>query len=297
MKDFSFTAQEAQEGKRVDFVLAETYPKFSRARWREQIQSGRIKVDSRAVKASEKLKNGSLINGEFPTISNQNLLISPDSVPEIIYKDKDVLVINKPTGLVVYTTTNNPQPSVAGAFKSLINDSDPVRPGIVHRLDKDTSGVMILARNDHAKEFLLSAFKQRRIEKHYTALVVGRPNNDRARLELPIKRGIKNPQKMSIHSSGKSAISEYQLIKEYNGYSLLDVSILTGRTHQIRVQFAHIGHPIAGDKQYGNKKADSLFTRQFLHASSISLELPSRKPKVFKANLPADLENILTKLS
>ncbi len=297
MKNFSFTAQEAQEGKRVDFVLAEVYPKFSRARWREQIQSGSVKVDERVVKASEKLKNGSLIYGELPTINALSLLISPDVVPKIIYKDEDVLVINKPAGLVVYTTANNPQSSVAGAFKDLINDNDPVRPGIVHRLDKDTSGVMILARNDHAKEFLLSAFKQRRVKKHYTALVVGRPNSDSARLELPIKRGIKNPQKMSIHSSGKSAISEYQLIKEYNGYSLLDVSILTGRTHQIRVQFAHIGHPVAGDKQYGNKKVDSLFTRQFLHASSISLELPSKTLKVFRASLPTELKNILTKLS
>lgn len=294
MNKFSFTATHEQAGKRVDAVLAKLHAGFSRASWNTHIKLGNVSINNKTAKVSDKLSAGSKVIGTLPVSTGTTQLIAPSQQPDIIYQDKNVLVINKPAGLIVHPTNKTAEPSVAGAFASMITDDDPLRPGIVHRLDKDTSGIMILARNKTAKEYLQAQFKSRKVTKHYTALVVGQLKNAHARLELPVRRGIKNPQKMNIEASGKPAISEYTLIREYGDYSLLDIAIFTGRTHQIRVQFAHIGHPIVGDKMYGSSKNPIELNRQFLHASLLGLDLPNGETKVFTVPLANDLQHYLS---
>lgn len=296
MKKFSFTADTLQEGKRLDTVLAEKYGKFSRAQWVDQIKSSSVMIGSKVAKPSDKLKLGSAIRGSYPTQPEEYNLIAPSTVPEVLYKDQNVIVINKPAELVVHPTGKLSQPSVAAAFASEIEDADTLRPGIVHRLDKDTSGVMILARNTSTKEFLQSQFKNRTVSKTYIALVQGHLEKPSARIELPIERSKKNPEKMTVSSNGKSAISEYDTITEYPGYTLLKIKLLTGRTHQIRAQFAHIGHPIVGDRLYGTQPVPRALSRQFLHAQSLSIEIAPNQKRTFEVPMPKDLQDFLETL-
>lgn len=296
MKKFSFTADTLQEGKRLDTVLAEKYGEFSRAQWVDQIKSRSVMIGSKVAKPSDKLKFGSKINGSYPSQPEENSLILPTTTPEIIYQDQNVIVINKPAELVVHPTGKLSQPSIAAAFAGEIEDVDTLRPGIVHRLDKDTSGVMILARNTSTKEFLQSQFKNRTVSKTYIALVQGHLDKPAARIELPIERSKKNPEKMTVSSNGKSAISEYQTITEYPGYTLLKIKLLTGRTHQIRAQFAHIGHPVAGDRLYSTQPVPRKLARQFLHAQSLSIEIAPGEDKTFEVPLAKDLLDFLDTL-
>ena len=293
MKKFSFTVLQRQQGKRLDKILSENFPEFSRTYWGDYIKLGGVCINNTKAKSSDKLHAEDVVTGDLPIAKNNKELIVPKNIPKIIFQNDDVLVINKPAGLITHPTATNPQPSVAAAFKDLVEDSDNLRPGIVHRLDKDTSGVMILARNPQAKTFLQRQFKTRQVVKRYTALVVGRPKQAKARLSLPIKRGIKNPQKMTIDATGKPATSEYSVIYEYQRATLVDVLLYTGRTHQIRVQFAHIGHPVVGDRLYGENKSPLGLNRQFLHASMLNIGLPSGKRKEFKAPLASDLKQYL----
>ena len=182
-------------------------------------------------------------------------------------------------------------------FGSKLADNDELRGGIVHRLDKDTSGVVILAKTGAALEFLQSQFKKRQVDKSYLALVWGRLRHPRARIELPIVRSRKSPTAMSIKPGGRLSVSEYEVISEYDNYSYIKVSIHTGRTHQIRVQFAHMGHPVVGDKMYGSRSMPAGLARQFLHAQKLALILPGHKAKTeFEADLPADLDDFLGSL-
>lgn len=290
---FKLTVSDLSIKTRLDLLLSNNFDQFSRSQWSEQISSGNIKVNGAVVKSSARINNQDVITGHLPHLSTSDRLTSPKVIPEVIYKDKDVIVINKPAGLLSHALSNKDADSVAGAFKSEVDDDDPLRSGIVHRLDKQTSGVMILARNPHAKKFLQSQFKARKVKKTYTALVHGHLQNNQAILELPITRSNNNPQKMIISKQGKPAISEYNTIKQYKDYSLISIKIMTGRTHQIRVQMAYIGNPVAGDMLYGHKKHDPSIARQFLHASELTIELPSKTTKTFKAPLPGDLKKVL----
>jgi len=292
MKKFGFTADNLQEGKRLDVVLVSKYTQFSRADWSEQVKKGQITINENAAKSSEKVKLGAKISGSYPE-SLASGLIKPILVPEVIFEDQSVIVINKSAGLVVHPSGKQIQPSVAGAFADDIEDSDLLRPGIVHRLDKDTSGVMILARNIETKEFLQAQFKARAVKKIYTALVVGHLQDADARIELPLERSKKNPEKMTVSSSGKIAITEYQTVTQYNNYTLVQVQLLTGRTHQIRAHFAHIGNPVASDRLYSQQDLPKGLARQFLHASSLTIETSPGNAETFTAPLAKDLKKFL----
>jgi len=296
MKKFTFIVTPAQQGKRLDAVLATEFSEFSRARWNTQIKSGKVKIANVEVKSSMVLKTNSVISGYFPEQIDTNQLVAPDEIPPILFKNSNVIVINKPAGLIVHPSGKRSQPSVAGAFASLVQDDDVLRPGIVHRLDKDTSGVMILARNQATKEFLQAQFKARTVKKIYLALVAGHLNNDSARIELPLQRSKKNPEKMIVTNLGKSAISEYTAVAKFIGFSLLKIQLFTGRTHQIRSQFAHLGHPVIGDRLYGTSGLPKGLSRQFLHASELTIEIAKGQIKHFSAPLPHDLESFLEKL-
>lgn len=205
-----------------------------------------------------------------------------------IFEDADVLVIDKPAGLVVHAgNMKGTGKTLVDLIRDKVADPDEQRPGIVHRLDKDTSGVLVIAKNPSAKAFLQAQFKQRLVKKEYLAAVVGRPRLSRARLDWPIARHVKNPLKRMVRPNGKPAITEYEVLESRNGMSLLCVRPLTGRTHQIRVHLSHLGHPVIGDWLYG--RTDSRLARHFLHALSLQLQLTDGANQPFRSPLPADL--------
>lgn len=219
----------------------------------------------------------------------------PDYSIEVLHEDKDVIVINKPAGIAMHKINDTEETlTVRDIFANKLANNDDLRGGIVHRLDKDTSGVVIMAKNDQALNFLQGQFADRTVDKTYLALVWGKLKHEKARIELPLSRSSKSPVAIVVSPAGKISISEYRLLKEIPPYSYLEVSLHTGRTHQIRVQFAHMGHPVVGDKMYGNKSMPAGLGRQFLHASELSLVLPGQKQKTtFKAPLASDLRAFL----
>lgn len=215
----------------------------------------------------------------------------------IIYSDANVIVINKPAGVLTHPTPSKPDVySVASAFADKIDDPDPMRAGIVHRLDRDTSGVMILARNLETKQFLQTQFKQREVNKVYLALIWGNPKLTMARIELPISHSGQTTTKMKVSSTGKMAISEYRVRQQYEKFSLVEVLLMTGRMHQIRVHFAHLGNPVVGDPIYSRQPLPDGLGRMFLHAAELSLEIAPGQKRSYEAPLPADLERFLHSL-
>lgn len=299
MKQVEYRTGEADSGRRVDVVMSEHFSEFSRAAWQESLKNYPALVDDQAVSSSYKLKASQTVKAVLPIEkSTEARLIKPKQLPEILYKDNNVIVINKPAGLITHPTPAlASEPSVAGAFADLIkDDDDPIRPGIVHRLDRDTSGVMIIARDLSTKEFLQEQFRNRKVKKVYTALVRGRLKQPAARIELPLQKSKRQPNTMVVHAGGRLAITEYNVIAEYPDASLLAIDIYTGRTHQIRAHFAHLGHPIVGDTVYGKDSRPEGLARQFLHAASLTISLPSDKEQTFTAELPLDLTSYLERL-
>lgn len=213
----------------------------------------------------------------------------------IIYENDEVIVLNKPAGISMHAKNDKDNSvTIESSFRDKLAKNGTLRGGIVHRLDKDTSGVVLLAKTTEGMDFLQSQFANREVDKIYIALVWGHLKHPRARIELPIKESTKTPNKMAVEASGKMSISEYKVIKEYKDYSLVEFSIYTGRTHQIRVQLSHMGHPVVGDRLYGHKPIPEGLKRQFLHAKSISIKISkNQNKKKFSAVLPPDLQNFL----
>ena len=218
---------------------------------------------------------------------------------EVLFENEQVIVINKPAGISMHAKNSKDlSKTIYSIFRSKLANNDQLRGGIVHRLDKDTSGVLIMAKTIKELDYLQQQFASRLVDKTYIALVWGHLRHPRARIELPIKRSTKAPNKMSIDALGKMAISEYKVLAEYNKYSLVQIDIHTGRTHQIRVQFSHMGHPIVGDKLYGGKPMPEGLSRQFLHAKSLALSIEDGLLKQnFEADLPKDLTDFLESIN
>ncbi len=300
MKKYSFVADYLEEGKRVDFVLSQKYSEYGRSKWQTIIDNSDVAVNNKHVKSSYVLKLNDFVEVNIEKQKGMNKeVIEIIKKPEVLFMDDQIVVINKPAGLVVYSPNSSNQESVARIFADKINYKDNERSGIVHRLDKDTSGVMVLARTLQAKNDLQSQFKNRKVQKKYIALVEGSLKEPKAKIDLPIARSKVSPTKMTISAEGKRSLSEYKVIKKYKHCSLIEVKLFTGRTHQIRVQFAHIGHPIVGDSKYGRAKNRVNLNRQFLHASSLKFELPtvdSSKEYNFTAPLPDELQEFLKNL-
>ncbi|MEX0748635.1 MAG: RluA family pseudouridine synthase [Candidatus Saccharimonadales bacterium] len=209
----------------------------------------------------------------------------------IIYQNDDLLVVNKPAGMLVHPGNGTPdsEPTVMSELAELIDDPGSERPGIVHRLDKDTSGVMVVARTAATRDYLQAQFKQRQVTKVYLAAVHGHLKHPQARLEWPLGRHYKNPMKRTVRPDGRMAVSEYQVVEELPGYSLLRVMIMTGRTHQIRAHLQHLGHPVVGDRLYGS--SETLLARQFLHSLELTFTIAQNGEKrTFMADLSRDLQ-------
>ena len=292
-KTYSFVADKPET--RLDKFVGEKCPELSRTHAQKLIADGYITVNGRVAKVSLKLDVGDKINIIIPPTPPSPL--SPEAIPlNIIYEDADLLVVDKPAGLTVHPAPGHPGHTLVNAilahFPHLADISDSLRPGIVHRLDRDTSGVMLVAKNRIAQANLINQFKDRTIVKAYLALVKGQLTPERGIIEAAIGRDPRNRKRMSVVTEGREAHTEYRVIKYVGNYSLLEVIPETGRTHQIRVHLAAIGYPVAGDPMYGMKSPH--LSRQFLHACRLGFKLPSTGEYVeFTSELPPDLAKAL----
>ena len=290
----------ADAGKRLDYYLRERLPQYSRSRLQDWIEQGRVLVDGSPAKRSYQLKGAERIQvqpGELPPLK-----ATPEDIPlEVLYEDADVIAINKPAGMVVHTGAGRHSGTLVNAllhrFGKLSSVGGELRPGIVHRLDRFTSGVILVARNDAAHRSLAEQFASRKVEKIYVALVHGRLKNDQGRINTPIARDPVARVRMTARlAHGRQAVTSYQVLKRFERFTLLEVKIGTGRTHQIRVHLASIGHPVVGDKLYGAHASE--LGRYFLHARQITFTSPTTGERItVAAPVPADLENFLAALS
>jgi len=285
-------------GERLDKYIAEQC-RISRSYAQKLIDEGQVSVNSRAAKASQKLNTGDKIAISIPP-SSPTSLTAEDIPLNVVYEDKDLIVVDKPAGLLVHPAAGQHSGTLVNAILARCPDlgeiNGSIRPGIVHRLDKDTSGLMMVAKNDVAQKSLSRQIKQRSIKKGYIALVLGHLTPARGAIDAPIGRHPKDRKKMAVVSGGREARTGYRVLKYLDGYTLVEAMPETGRTHQIRVHFAAIGHPIFGDHVYG--KRSPLLGRQFLHAHRLGFRLPSSGESVeFKSELPPDLEEMLKQLT
>lgn len=292
-----FTVDAAQAGTRLDHFLQERMPDHSRARLQSWIKEGRALVDGSAAKASHLLRAGEVIEvtpGELPPLK-----AAPEDLPvEILYEDEAVIAVNKPAGLIVHAGAGAHAGTLVNRlvhrFQTLSQVGGELRPGIVHRLDKDTSGALLVARTDAAHRALAEQFAGRTVEKTYLALVQGVVRADSGRIVKPITRDPKHRTRMTAKlARGRSALTEFRVLERFDRFTYLEVRIGTGRTHQIRVHLASERHPIAGDRLYGAAAAERLF----LHAWRIVFTSPASGERVaVEAPLPLELEQWLARL-
>lgn len=301
--EYRFTVGE-EEGLRIDKFLADQLPNHTRTKIKGFIQSGYVKIDGNIErKASTKIKTGCVVSVMIQE-DKLNGLAAENLSLNIIFEDENVIVLNKRAGMVVHPGAGNLTGTLVNGliayYPPIRNIGETDRPGVVHRLDKDTSGVLIFAKTESAYKWLVKQFKSRAVNKVYHALVDGHPPTKNGRIEAPIIRDHHHRTRMDVgmKGQGKPAISEYFEIKRFVKHSLLEVHLITGRTHQIRVHLKYIGSPVAGDTIYGHRNASFELKRNFLHAKSLSLKLPgNRVPMMFEAPMPDELQRILQSLN
>ena len=296
-----YIVKKEDENKRIDKLIAEVYKDISRMTIQRLINDGKLKINNKNVKVSYKVSEGDSI--EFDLQEPEEIDIKAQDIPlNVIYEDEDIIVINKEKGMVVHPGNGRTEDTLVNALmqkckNSLSGIGGKIRPGIVHRLDKDTSGIIIVAKNDKAHINLSEQIKNRKVNKYYIALVRGNVIENNATINMPIARSTKDRKKMAVSEKGKEAITHFKVLKRYNGYTLLKLKIDTGRTHQIRVHLAEIGHPVVGDEVYSNGKNKFGVKGQCLHAKRIEFVHPtSNKKMVLEAELPKYFKDILEKL-
>ena len=286
---------------RLDKVVTILNPDLSRSMIQKMLDDGKILVNEKQEKASYKTKIGDKIFIE-EVIAKEIELKAQDIPIEVIYEDSDIIVVNKPKGIVVHPANGNPDGTLVNAIMNICKDSlsgigGKIRPGIVHRIDKDTSGLLIIAKNDKAHINLSEQIKNRKITKKYVALVRGVIKENNATIDMPIGRSDKDRKKMAVKKDGKNAVTHFDVIKRYNGYTYLDIKIDTGRTHQIRVHLSEIGYPIVGDGVYSNGKNPFGVEGQMLHAKSLEFKHPiTGEVLKLEAPLPEYFKDVLKNL-
>ena len=290
-----------KENIRLDKVITLLNRELSRSMIQKMLDDSKILVNGKKEKASYKTKlNDKILIEEV--IAKEIELKAQDIPIEIIYEDSDIIVVNKPKGMVVHPANGNPDGTLVNAIMNICKDSlsgigGEIRPGIVHRIDKDTSGLLIIAKNDKAHINLSEQIKNREITKKYVALVRGVIKENNAIIDMPIGRSDKDRKKMSVRKDGKNAVTHFDVMKRYDGYTYLDIKIDTGRTHQIRVHLAEIGYPIVGDSVYSNGRNPFGIEGQMLHAKSLEFKHPiTGKVLKLEAPLPEYFEDVLKKL-
>ena len=297
---FAFDEPQAQ---RLDKFLVACLPEFSRSRLQALIKEGLVWVDGEpAHKAGQVLEGQTLVEMVIPPPAPADL--RPEAIPlDIVFENDDLMVVNKPAGMVVHPAAGHASGTLVHAALAHAPDMAGVggvaRPGVVHRLDKETSGLILLAKNDKAHQWLQEQFRLRKVNKVYLALVDGRPPTPTGKIDVAIGRNPKQRSQMAVvpPDQGREAVTEYRTLEEFPRHTLLEAHPVTGRTHQIRLHLQFIGCPVAGDSTYGRKKPSLGLRRHFLHAFSLSVKLPGEKAaRTFVAPLPTELEQILVGL-
>lgn len=293
-----FIVEQGEENKRIDVYLSNKNQDISRVAIQRLIEKGNIMVNNKNVKASYKVQEGDKITLEEETPTQISL--KAQKIPiEIIYEDTDIIVVNKPKGLVVHPANGNPDGTLVNAIMEICQGTlsgigGEIRPGIVHRLDKDTSGIIIIAKNDKAHINLSEQIKNHEIKKTYIALVRGVVKENEATINMPIGRSPTDRKKMAVVKNGKEAITHFKVLERYNKYTLLEINIETGRTHQIRVHLSKIGYPIVGDEVYSNGKNEWNIKGQCLHAKSLDFRHPTTNKQMhLEAELPQYFRDVL----
>jgi len=309
--DLTFTPGIEASGERLDKVLTDwlnsTYA-LSRGRVQQLIKEDAVRVDGKPVKASYRLDGGEAITVTLleaiiaPPESNAHIL--PEAIPlTILYEDEQIVAVDKPAGMVVHPAVGHERGTLVNAIlarypeTALVGGED--RAGIVHRLDKDTSGVILIARSEAARLFLMKQFAARTVQKRYLALVEGLPDTTTGEITAPLGRDPNHRKQIAVmptNRGGRESISRFQVVERFEGFTLLEFFPKTGRTHQIRVHCAFIGHPIVGDKVYGRRKQRIALHRHFLHAEALTFTTPAGAVLTVRAALPPELERLLTML-
>ena len=299
----TFIVENEETGKRIDAYLAKRDNDISRVAVQRLIKEEKILVNDKKVKSSYKVQEGDSITVEEEQAKEIELK-AQDIPVEIIYEDSDIIVVNKPKGLVVHPGSGNPDGTLVNSLMNICKDSlsgigGEIRPGIVHRLDKDTSGILVVAKNDKSHINLSEQIKNHEVEKTYIALVRGIVKENEATIDMPIGRSPKDRKKMAVGQNGKNAITNFKVIERFpqDNCTLLEVKIETGRTHQIRVHLSHIGYPIIGDEVYSNGKNEWNVSGQCLHAWKLEFIHPITGEKIsLEAEIPEYLKNIIKEL-
>ncbi|NLT19636.1 MAG: RluA family pseudouridine synthase [Syntrophomonadaceae bacterium] len=295
-----FLIAEEGEGERLDIFLADQMEDMSRSSIQNLIDEDMVKVDGMKKRPSYRLKSGEEVQVLIPQV--RQIELEPQDIPlDIIYQDSHIAIINKPVGMVVHPAHGNWDNTMVNALlyhiKDLSGINGELRPGIVHRLDKDTSGVMVVAKTDLALRSLTEQIKEHSINREYTALVHGIIKENLGTVDAPIGRSKTDRKKMAVVTDGRPAISNYQVLERFNQYTLIKVKLLTGRTHQIRVHFAYLRHPVVGDPLYGPAKKHLGMQSQALHASLLGLVHPHTGEYLeFTSPLPKYFSSILEDL-
>lgn len=283
---------------RIDAYISNEIEELSRTAVKRLLEEGNILVNGNIAKPSDKVRNGDeiTIHIEEP----KEVKIEAQDIPiDIVYEDEDIIVVNKPKGLVVHPANGNPDGTLVNAIMNICKDSlsgigGEIRPGIVHRLDKNTSGLLIVAKNDNAHIKMSEQIKNREVKKIYIALVRGIIKEDEATINMPIARSKKDRKKMAVDKDGKEAITHFKVLKRYDNYTLLEIKIDTGRTHQIRVHMSQIGHPVVGDDVYSNGKNEFGVEGQMLHARSLDFKHPiTGKAIHLEAEIPEYFKKVI----
>jgi len=292
-----------EQTERLDVYLTGCLPEFSRSRLQGLIRDGFVKVESITItKTGRSLEKGEKIEIQIPAPIPSNLVA--ENLPlDIVFENEDVVVINKPAGMVIHPSPGHDHGTLVHAALGHIPELGGIggeeRPGIVHRLDKDTSGLIVIAKNERAHRWLQDQFKSRTVKKTYLALVDGKPPTPSGRVEAAIGRNTSHRKLMAIvpQKKGREAITEYRTLEIFQNHTLLEIHPLTGRTHQIRVHLAYLGCPVTADLVYGKHKSTLALNRQFLHAYKLRITLPGEKQeRIFEAALPQELQFVLDQL-
>ena len=299
MKEYIVSQEE--KGKRLDTYIPSVDTDITRTSAQRLIEDGNILVNGKNAKVSYKIQENDKISVEIP--EPKQIELKAQNIPiEIIYEDSDIIVVNKPKGMVVHPANGNPDGTLVNAIMAICKDSlsgigGKIRPGIVHRIDKDTSGLLIVAKNDNAHVKMSEQIKNHEVKKTYIALVRGVFKENEATIDMPIGRSTSDRKKMAVNKNGKNAITHIKVLKRFDKYTLLKVNIETGRTHQIRVHLSHIGYPIVGDYTYSNGKNEFDVIGQCLHAQKLEFKHPiTQKDMCLEAELPQYFKDILDKL-
>lgn len=303
-----FFVQKREGSQRLDKFLAQKFPKYSRAHLQKNIKAGLILVNGKISEPRHHIKDGDEVTTQIQPVVKVDLKPDPSIALKIIYEDADLLIIDKPSGLVVHAGVKNPKNTLVNALLAHcptiknVGDEPDLRPGIVHRLDKDVSGVMVVAKNQKTFLDLKNQFQERKVKKMYVCLAWGKFKAKQDKIDLPLAQNPKNPRKMVVvrnledplYPKAQNALTEYKVIEQFDKTAYCNVYLRTGRRHQIRVHFKSQGHPLVNDPLYGERRQTFLGTgRIFLHAASLGLRSPSGEYLYFLSPLPATLKEIL----